>query len=305
MHHPFAHTGQWLHHLGETLKEEFIELTHLGFLHPHPVKQEHPVHENHHHHHHHYMPVVAFCFTFSWFAGTQDAEALPQAPSIARYQHDSQIKVKPAKRFVTGTGFFINKKHIVTNNHVVKSCANISIGTSFADAKLHKADFFNDLAVLTSSTTSPAAIPIRASENVKIGEAVTMIGYPGKAGVFGHRQQKQAVVRHTQNSLQGVENIHFNNVAINGNSGGPLLDESGYALGVVAKKMGSYIQTSQLTKTKKAYKMVRSSVAISHNRLKTFLDKNKIRYHTSQTMRSHGIGGLDEAIVNIRCSVKS
>ncbi len=140
----------------------------------------------------------------------------------------------------TGSGFVWDRNgHIVTNFHVIQNADRATV--TLADRSTWQARLVGkapekDLAVLKidapASTLRP--IPIGASDNLRVGQAVYAIGNP-----FGLDQTlTTGIVSALGREINSVAGIPIRDViqtdaAINpGNSGGPLLNSSGRLIGV-------------------------------------------------------------------------
>jgi hypothetical protein len=75
----------------------------------------------------------------------------------------------------TGTGFFINKTHLVTNYHVVQKCNYLSI-EKMGLLSIETQDQINDIAVLKSNEESSSFLKLH--ENPQLGQSIFTGGYP-------------------------------------------------------------------------------------------------------------------------------
>jgi len=201
--------------------------------------------------------------------------------SIPIYQDTQQKTEKnilpPTKKkeSSTGTGFFINSTNIITNQHVVDSCRNIKIIKNgiTSSAKIKSVDRTNDLAVLIANEPSKTYLKFRSGRSVRIGESIIAMGYP-LGGLLG-----TSVKLTTGNisSLTGLLNdtttLQLTAPVQPGNSGGPLLDNTGSIVGVVYAKLAE------------KYSAENVNLAIKANVATIFLDVHEIDY-TFDTDRS-------------------
>lgn len=139
-----------------------------------------------------------------------------------------------------GTGFVVSGDgHIVTNNHVVAGRKDIStvVGGEKRQLVLLRSDPANDLALLKMSSPAPLAVAFRDGQLVRPGESVVAMGYP----LLGVLANEPNVTTGAVSALSGPENdsrlLQFTAPVQQGNSGGPLLDACGNAIGMVAGKL--------------------------------------------------------------------
>jgi S1-C subfamily serine protease len=139
-----------------------------------------------------------------------------------------------------GSGFLIDADgHILTNHHVVQGAQTIEV--TFGDhstykARLIGADSVNDIALIQIDTKGRklAPLPLGESRNLLVGQRVLAIGNP-----FGFGSTlTTGVVSSLGRTVQTGENTFIDeaiqtDAAINrGNSGGPLLNSRGEAIGI-------------------------------------------------------------------------
>lgn len=167
-----------------------------------------------------------------------------------------------------GTGFAIGKpgepvEYIVTNGHVVEygymgpkvyaeqvSSAGVQVYFSAAENDFVAGQVvyysgFNekDIAIikLPSATDKRTALRLRSSSDVKVGETVYALGYPGTATVgqdFKTFDQdditltKGVISKKMTPSFSTYDAFQMDTYISGGNSGGPLVDENGFVIGI-------------------------------------------------------------------------
>jgi S1-C subfamily serine protease len=180
----------------------------------------------------------------------------------------------------TGTGFVIsNEGHVVTNQHVIDGCigdiqGNLS-GEAQVKLRLVSADETNDLALLQAPTPFKAVATIR-DKPIHPGDSVVAIGYP----FHGLLTSDFTVTTGIVSSLSGVFNdtryLQISAAVQPGNSGGPLLDNGGQVVGMVAAKLNAL-------KFAKATGDIPENInfAIKTGTLRDFLDNSVVAYQTA------------------------
>jgi len=138
-----------------------------------------------------------------------------------------------------GTGFFVTEKgHILTNRHVVQGCRSIKTRDQH-ELEIVAVSEDADLALLRGDLEPPSVAVFRSGPALKLGEPVVAFGYP----LPGLLSAKGNVSSGTISALSGLQDDnHFLQVSAPvqpGDSGGPLLDESGNVIGVVVGKLDS------------------------------------------------------------------
>ena len=158
------------------------------------------------------------------------------------------IMAKFGKIKGSGSGFFITDDgYLLTNFHVVENAATVKVSTAqgILPAKVVKADATNDVALL-KVTGAFKALPVMSSRTAKLGETVFTVGYPNiELQGFSSKLTKGEI-----SSLTGLkDDPHWFQVSVPvqpGNSGGPLVNQHGNVVGIVAARLSDYagLQTS-------------------------------------------------------------
>lgn len=147
-----------------------------------------------------------------------------------------------AKITISGTGFFISPHgYLVTDAHVVNDCSPWSVigGTALrTTASVVAKDAANDLALLKVDAPSPQFGFLR--DGVLLGEKIAAYGYP-LAGILATNGN---FTLGNVAALAGLGNdARFFQITAPvqpGNSGGPVLDQSGNVVGIVDAKLDSF-----------------------------------------------------------------
>lgn len=214
-------------------------------------------------------------------SGTVIPSAPPATqPAVAASPPPSSPPPSPKTVEADGTGFIVSTAgHVVTNNHVISECiskvhGNLP-GESAIDLRVVSTDEENDLALLIAPTPLKDAVTIRGVA-IHPGDGIVAIGYP----FYGILSTDLAVTTGIVSSLGGIGNdsryMQISAPVQPGNSGGPLIDTSGYVVGVVSEK----IDAIKLAKITGAIPE-NINFAIKTGALRDFLDKNAVTYATA------------------------
>ena len=132
-----------------------------------------------------------------------------------------------------GSGFYIKENVIITNAHVVgydkKVTVNLFDGTSIKGTVI-KTDTEKDLALIeVSKTITPLNI---ISDNLSIGQEVYAIGAPKDMPYT----MTKGIISALNRKLGQNTYIQIDASVNSGNSGGPLVDDSGNVIGIITLK---------------------------------------------------------------------
>jgi S1-C subfamily serine protease len=141
----------------------------------------------------------------------------------------------------TGSGVVVDPiGDVLTANHVVQHCKSISVqdaDSSPVEATVVGTDPKNDLAILKIAAALGEPAHFRSSGRpAKLGESIGVIGYP----LTGFLSSEPKATFGQVNSIAGFNNdytlLQISAPVQPGNSGGPVLDESGQVIGVVVSQ---------------------------------------------------------------------
>lgn len=138
----------------------------------------------------------------------------------------------------TGTGFIIDKSHIVTNNHVVENSEEVEIILNNGE-KLNGivtgTDPQTDIAVIKVDKNDLKPLKLGDSENVKVGQIAIAIG--NSLGLPGGNTVSMGVISAKNRPMPWanfvLEGLIQTDAAVNpGNSGGPLMNLKNEVIGM-------------------------------------------------------------------------
>lgn len=154
----------------------------------------------------------------------------------------------PEGAAVQGSGFvYTNKGHIITNQHVVENANKIYVlfsNGTYTEASVVGTDVYTDVAVIKSETLPNHIKPLAIRKTLpNIGETVFSIGTPSglrdsmTTGIVSGTER----AGRTETGFTVPDMIQTDAALNPGNSGGPLLDENGYVVGVSRARQGENI----------------------------------------------------------------
>ncbi|MBN8827525.1 MAG: trypsin-like peptidase domain-containing protein [Sphingobacteriia bacterium] len=202
----------------------------------------------------------------------------------------------------SGTGFFVNNVHVVTNYHVIENCVNYSARGAIEPSPLELVAFDKnlDLAILRASASPKKIATIRQNtSSIQKGDMVYVMGYPLERGETGLYNLINVFIT-SYDYQDATKLIEFTVETINhGNSGGPLLDGNGNIIGIVQGKITRYLNDKVVDK---------QGLAIRSEVLEALLKVLKIPYTPAQNLSTYNNMRPDlvakDFIVNIHCIKK-
>ncbi len=242
---------------------------------------------------------------FAYQAGAQ-MQAAP-VPYQQMAEERAAPELQPGQHAVqSGTGFYVsNTGHIITNEHVVRGCEQVMLRGTMqpTSAKVLATNAKFDLALLQSQRRPSRIASLRTNdETMMVEDPVMVMGYPLDSGVSG-----QYVVNLSKiTGLSGPQNephwLQFADAALQGNSGGPLLDASGNVIGVIVGKTKlSHIDPQSGKKTV----VSEADVALNLAVLREFLKLNNVYFRSRDSRNYYSINRVEnqarQYVMNIHC----
>jgi S1-C subfamily serine protease len=175
----------------------------------------------------------------------QDATESVQAQATAKSPEHlaSAAPVKQINRtrqlFATGSGFYVSGDgQVVTNAHVVQGCAEMR-SASIGPIRTVAIDPQSDLALLATNNKPKVFAQLQGGRGARLGENVIAVGFP----LHGLLSSDPIVTTGTISALSGMNNdrrsVQISAPVQPGNSGGPLLGDTGSVVGVIVGKLNA------------------------------------------------------------------
>lgn len=209
------------------------------------------------------------------------AGAGPASPPPAAAPAPKPAPARPAlTRASTGSGFRVSADgSILTNAHVVRGCAEVRVPPEAGPAAVAARDEDADLALIDGPPGAAAAF--RRGRGVRPGAPIVVIGYPLRgiltagANVSTGSVAALAGIRGNRGTIQITAPVQP------GNSGGPVLDAAGNAVGVVVSRLDAL-------RMARATGRVPQNVnfAVSASAARAFLDSEGVPYETASSNRA-------------------
>ncbi len=150
--------------------------------------------------------------------------------------------ISPSVAFIetasgSGSGVLVEGGYIVTNAHVVWPFAEVRVvfadGTEHKDVPVENWDLMGDLAVVGPVETEVSPIELVDGEELIIGSEIYLIGYPGEVDEFPQPTITRGLISRLREwEPIGVTFFQTDAMVAGGQSGGVLVSELGYAIGI-------------------------------------------------------------------------
>jgi S1-C subfamily serine protease len=139
---------------------------------------------------------------------------------------------------VLGSGFIVSSDgKIVTNLHVVRdmnaAAVQTATGHTFSSVMVLATDETKDLAIIKIAGMGLPALELGNSEMVSVGEQVVIVGSP--RGLEG--SVTAGIISSVRDGGSGFKVLQTDAAMNPGNSGGPLVNTKGQAIGVASFKI--------------------------------------------------------------------
>jgi hypothetical protein len=166
----------------------------------------------------------------------------PEVPEL-------QTPTESAQQVGTGTGFFIDDEgRILTNKHVILGCKTVKVthrGRTVTSDYVQP-DKLQDLALIKADIQPRAVALFRSGRGIRPGDSIYAYGFP----LQGLLASGPSITAGNVSNLAGIGDdrslLQITAPIQQGNSGGPLLDETGNVVGVIVGKLDS-LEIAKLT----------------------------------------------------------
>jgi S1-C subfamily serine protease len=182
----------------------------------------------------------------------------------------------------SGTGVLVAKGSILTSEHVVQSCKRLAVnrvGATSIVAHVVATDPMNDLALLKADVLASTIPPLR--REARVGESVFVYGFPLAGLLAASGNFTNGIITAKAGLRDDIKSFQISAPVQVGSSGGPLLDQAGNIIGVVASKLNA-LRVSDITNdlAQNVNFAIKASIAID------FLEAHKVTVETVANTRT-------------------
>jgi serine protease Do len=144
-----------------------------------------------------------------------------------------------AAQVSSGTAFAVAPGLLITNQHVVARCSSVDVVATDGrrSGSIVDADAQIDLALMRVSGITGATARLRSPRSIRLGESVTVFGFPLTGALSSGGNFTTGVVSALRGLRDAAGELQITAPVQPGNSGGPLMDASGLVIGVVQAKL--------------------------------------------------------------------
>ncbi len=172
-----------------------------------------------------------------------------------------------------GTGFFVSRDgEILTNNHVVAGCRNLTIKGGLPVQVISR-NPASDLALVKAEIKPDQIAVFRSGTSPRVGDTVVTFGFPLPGVLSSEGNVSTGILSATTGLQNDIRFVQISAPVQPGNSGGPVFDTSGHVVGVVVAKLDA-LRVAQFTGD------VPQNVnfAVHWSEVRALLDEQGVRY---------------------------
>jgi S1-C subfamily serine protease len=152
----------------------------------------------------------------------------------------------PPAQHAFGTGFFVSGDgEIITNNHVVAGCRNLTVQGGLPVQVISR-DPSSDLALVKANLKPDHIAVFRSGPAPKVGDSVVIFGFPLPGVLSSEGNASTGIISATTGLQNDIRFVQISAPVQPGNSGGPMFDTSGHVIGVVVSKLDA-VRVAQIT----------------------------------------------------------
>ena len=231
------------------------------------------------------------------------------AEGSAAPKAEAKAEVRPApnpaaRGDTSGSGIVVSDTgQVLTNHHVVQECdAHEIIDTNHVahKATLQVSDTQRDLALLTVDKRFANVARVRSDATPKLGEAITVVGYPLVSVLGSNPTVGFGHVSSTTGIRDNPTQMQISVPIQRGNSGGPVFDQAGNVIGVVVSKLDALKMAARGGDLPQNV-----NFAIRGEVMRLFLENNRVKYAVSRDtakLENTDIAAQGAAVtVRVRC----
>ena len=179
----------------------------------------------------------------------------------------------------SGTGFVVAENYILTAAHVVEDCKRVTASQGYTSTKARTiaVSATDDLGLLKTKRRFDDVAKFRDGKPIGIGETVVKYGFSQQVPDGGWTKGATTALagRNLMTGRMDTNSLNYNAESGPGNSGGPVLDQSGAVVGIVSSRA-----------EKNNHSAVKSSVA------EQFLAVNLVDYAKADSARILDSAGI-------------